>query len=77
MTTQLSQGNGAQPAAERDDEERLGWRTFRPPPTLGVAFGVVYGAIAGAIIAYDVTVLIRLGRILRARIQERREHRDE
>ncbi|MEX1253149.1 MAG: hypothetical protein WEE64_02295 [Dehalococcoidia bacterium] len=70
MAIDLSHGNGAEPA-ESTDDERLAWRTFRPPPALGLLFGAVYGAIAGAIIAYDVTVLIRLGRVLRARIQGR------
>jgi hypothetical protein len=76
MTTDIAQGNGATPAVA-DEGERFGWRTFRPPPPLGLVFGVVYGAIAGAIIAYDVTVLIRLGRLLGARIRERRAQRGE
>jgi hypothetical protein len=70
-TTELAQANGASPATETEGE-RLSWSTLRPPPPLGLTFGAVYGAIAGAIIAYDITVLIRLGRVLRARIQERR-----
>jgi hypothetical protein len=51
-------------------EEHLGWSTFGPPPPVGLVFGAVYGAIAGLFIAYDVTVLIRIGRIVRARMRE-------
>jgi hypothetical protein len=58
--------------AERSPDERLGWRTFRPPPPLGLLFGAVYGALVGMVVAYDIAVLIRFGRLVQARIRERR-----
>jgi hypothetical protein len=61
--------------------ERLGWRTFRPPPPVALIFGAVYGAIAGAIIVWDAVVLIRAGRIIGRRvsdeINERRHRHDD
>lgn len=49
--------------------QRFGWHTFAPPPSTALALGVLSGAVVGAIIAYDVAVLVRLGRILRARFR--------
>jgi len=56
--------------AEEPLEDHLGWNTFRPPPKIGLAFGAIYGAIAGMFIAYDVAVLIRIARVVRARIRK-------
>ncbi len=70
MDDDVSERNGGEPTDA--GAERIGWHTFRPPPALALLFGAAYGAIAGAVIAYDVTVLIRLGRVLRASIQRRR-----
>lgn len=60
------------PAADGEEApaEHLGWGTFRPPPKTGLVFGAIYGALAGMFIAYDIAVLIRLGRIMQARIRE-------
>jgi hypothetical protein len=57
--------------------ERFGLRLFRPPPGRALIFGAVYGAVAGAVIAWDLAVLIRLGRLASARVSEefgRRRH---
>ena len=60
--------------------ERFGWRTFRLPPAPALLFGAAYGAVAGAIIAWDISVVIRGGKIVKRRISEerakRREHSD-
>jgi hypothetical protein len=64
----VDDGNGV--PAEPQPPEQLGWRILRPPPAAGFAFGALYGAIAGAMIAWDVAVLVRFGRLLRARIAE-------
>jgi hypothetical protein len=56
-------------------DERFGWRTFRPPPSVALVFGAIYGAIAGAIIVWDIVVLIRGGKILKRRVSEEIDER--
>ena len=61
---------------EASNEERFGWSTFRLPPVPALVFGAIYGAIAGAIIAWDIAVIIRGGRIIKRRVSEEiAEHR--
>jgi hypothetical protein len=55
--------------------ERFGWRTLRLPPLPALVFGTAYGAIVGAVIAWDIAVVLRLGRLLKRRITEEIEHR--
>ena len=62
-------------ATSEQHVERLGWRTLRLPPPAALAFGAVYGAIVGALIAWDIAVVIRGGKIVKRRISEEREKR--
>jgi hypothetical protein len=57
--------------------EKLGWRALRPPPLPAMIFGAIYGAIAGAVVAWDIAVLIRLGRVLQQRLAQRRRPGEE
>jgi hypothetical protein len=61
----------------RTQQERLGWRALRPPPLPALVFGALYGAIAGAVVAWDIAVLIRLGRALQQRLAQRRKPGDD
>ena len=66
----------------RSTDERLGWRTMRPPPLIALVFGAVYGAVAGAFIVWDAVVLIRAAKIIGRRVSEeiaerRQRHDDE
>jgi hypothetical protein len=56
-------------------EERMGWRTLRVPPKRALVFGAVYGAIMGAIVAWDIAVLLRWGKIAKRRVSEEIEAR--
>ena len=56
-------------------EERMGWRTLRMPPKRALAFGALYGAIMGAIVAWDLAVILRWGKIARRRAGEEIEAR--
>jgi hypothetical protein len=42
-----------------------------------IIFGALYGAIAGAVVAWDIAVLIRLGRALQQRLAQRRKPGDD
>jgi hypothetical protein len=45
------------------------------PPPAALAFGAIYGAVAGAFIAWDIVVLVRLGKILNRRVSEKLDQR--
>ncbi len=62
-------------AASAQRRERFGWRTFRLPPLPALVVGTAYGAIAGAVIAWDIAVVLRLGRLLKHRISQEIENR--
>ena len=67
----------AESTSNRDDH--FGWHTFRLPPPAALIFGAAYGAIAGAIIAWDIAVVIRGGKLVRKRIADEidRRRRDD